>query len=142
VVAGKHAGHFDDPLVAAAAEMIVERWRPDPMPLWVTCIPSLAHPDLVPDLARRLAAALRSPFVAAIAKVKQNEPQKLMRNSFHQCRNLDGVFRVSGPLPAGPALLVDDVVDSGWTLTVVAALLRQAGSGPVYPLALATTATS
>jgi ATP-dependent DNA helicase RecQ len=37
-------------------------------------------------------------------------------------------------------LLVDDVVDSGWTLTVLAALLRQAGSGPVLPLALASTA--
>jgi len=42
-------------------------------------------------------------------------------------------------VPSGPVLLVDDVVDSGWTLTVVAALLRQAGSGPVWPVALATT---
>jgi ATP-dependent DNA helicase RecQ len=40
---------------------------------------------------------------------------------------------------AGPVLLVDDMVDSAWTLTVVAALLRQAGSGPVWPLALAAT---
>jgi len=54
-----------------------------------------------------------------------------MCNSAHQCRNLDGVFQVSGPLPPGPVLLVDDLVDSGWTLTVVAALLRKAGSGPV-----------
>ena len=38
------------------------------------------------------------------------------------------------------ALLVDDVVDSRWTITVIAALLRQAGSGPVYPVALASTA--
>jgi ATP-dependent DNA helicase RecQ len=33
---------------------------------------------------------------------------------------------------------VDDVTDSGWTLSVVAALLRQAGSGAVFPLALAS----
>jgi ATP-dependent DNA helicase RecQ len=39
----------------------------------------------------------------------------------------------------GPVLLVDDIVDSRWTMTVVAALLRQAGCGPVYPLALADT---
>ena len=39
----------------------------------------------------------------------------------------------------GPVLLVDDVVDSGWTFTILAMLLRQAGSGPVYPVALATT---
>jgi ATP-dependent DNA helicase RecQ len=44
----------------------------------------------------------------------------------------------SGPsLPPAPVLLVDDVVDSGWTLTLAAVLLRSHGSGPVYPFALA-----
>jgi len=33
-------------------------------------------------------------------------------------------------------LLVDDAADSKWTLTVVGALLRQTGTGPVYPLVL------
>ena len=42
--------------------------------------------------------------------------------------------RLSG---GGPVLLVDDILDSRWTFTVVAALLRLAGSGPVFPLALA-----
>ena len=36
----------------------------------------------------------------------------------------------------GPALLVDDIVDSAWTLTVLTALLRRAGCPTVYPLAL------
>jgi ATP-dependent DNA helicase RecQ len=40
-------------------------------------------------------------------------------------------------LPELPVLVVDDVVDSGWTLTVAALLLREHGSGPVYPFALA-----
>jgi ATP-dependent DNA helicase RecQ len=39
-------------------------------------------------------------------------------------------------LPAGPVLLVDDYAATGWTLTVAAALLRRAGSGPVLPLVL------
>jgi ATP-dependent DNA helicase RecQ len=34
-------------------------------------------------------------------------------------------------------LLVDDIVDSRWTLTEIGAVLRGAGSGPVYPFALA-----
>jgi ATP-dependent DNA helicase RecQ len=42
-------------------------------------------------------------------------------------------------IPSGPVLLIDDVVDSGWTMTVIAALLRRAGSGAVWPVALATT---
>jgi ATP-dependent DNA helicase RecQ len=40
-------------------------------------------------------------------------------------------------LPPVPVLLVDDIVDSGWTMTLAAALLRRHGSGPVYPFALA-----
>ena len=39
--------------------------------------------------------------------------------------------------PKGPCLLVDDMVDSRWTFTVAAAVLRQAGCGAVFPLALA-----
>jgi ATP-dependent DNA helicase RecQ len=117
--------------------MIRDRWRPVPAPTWVTCVPSLNHPELVPDLARRVADRLRLPFVSAVIKVRANEPQKLQQNRFHQCANLDGVFEVTPEVRPGPVLLLDDVVDSGWTVTVVAALLRQAGAGPVWPVALA-----
>jgi len=41
--------------------------------------------------------------------------------------------------PRGPVLLVDDMVDSRWTLTVAAWLLRRGGSGEVWPLVLAQT---
>jgi ATP-dependent DNA helicase RecQ len=40
-------------------------------------------------------------------------------------------------LPPVPVLLVDDMVDSGWTLTLAAVLLQHQGSGPVFPFALA-----
>ena len=136
---GKVAGQFSQNLVEAAAEMVLLRWKPDPPPQWVTAVPSLVYSELVPDFARRLARKLGLPFVPAVEKVRPNEPQKRQQNRFHQCRNLDGVFRIERPVPKGPVLLVDDVVDSSWTLTVIAALLRQAGSGPVWPFALATT---
>lgn len=42
-----------------------------------------------------------------------------------------------GKVPGGPVLLVDDMVDSRWTLTIAAWLLLNNGSGPVWPLALA-----
>jgi ATP-dependent DNA helicase RecQ len=38
-------------------------------------------------------------------------------------------------------LLIDDMVDSKWTFTVAAALLRRAGSGPVHPFALADSSS-
>lgn len=139
VVDDKHNGHFRDELVDAIAEMIRDRWQPTPAPAWITCVPSRNHLALVPDFATRLASALALPFLPVVAKVKDNEPQKGQQNRFHQCQNLDGVFGIEGDVPAGAVLLVDDVVDSGWTLTVIAALLREAGSGPVWPLALTTS---
>lgn len=135
----KHSGHFRDELVDAVVEMLRDRWQPAPSPTWVTCVPSKNHPTLVPDFAGRLAAALGLPFLPVVTKVKDNEPQKGQQNRFHQCRNLDGVFAIEGDVPAGAVLLLDDVVDSGWTLTVIAALLKRAGSGPVWPLALTTS---
>ncbi len=141
VEADKHQGAFRDELVAAAKDMVSQRWCPTPAPQWVTCVPSLQHPELVPDFARRLAKALGLSFHPVIHKVRANDPQKLQNNRFHQCSNLDGVFDIVGAVPHTPVLLVDDVCDSGWTLTVLAALLKRKGSGDVYPLALASTST-
>jgi ATP-dependent DNA helicase RecQ len=130
-------GRFAEELVEALVGL-VRGWRPDPTPTWVTCVPSLNHAELVADLARRLAARLSLPFVAAVRKVRANRPQKDMENSWQQAHNLDAAFQIDlWQGMAGPLLLVDDLVNSRWTLTVVAALLRQEGSGPVFPLALA-----
>lgn len=139
VAAGKHGGSFGDNLVDAMVEMISKRWTPEPAPIWVCCTPSFNNPELVPDFARRVANRLGLPFVDAVQKVFNNQPQKYQQNRFHQCRNLDGVFEIAAGIPAGPVLLIDDVVDSGWTFTVIAALLRQSGSGVVYPAALTSS---
>jgi ATP-dependent DNA helicase RecQ len=142
VAEDKHSGHFRDELADAAAEMILERWHPEPPPKWVTGVPSRKHPLLVPDFAKRLAGRLKMPFRDVVSKVKDNQPQKQQNNSYHQCRNLDGAFEIRDRVPGTPVLLVDDIVDSRWTMTVIAALLRRAGSGPVFPVALATTYTN
>lgn len=134
----KSQGEFGDDLVEATVEMIQGRWRPDPNPAWVTSIPSHRRPMLVERFARKVATRLGLPFVEAIHKVRGNEPQKFQQNRSHRNRNLDGVFSVADDLPDGPVLLVDDIVDSGWTLAVTTALLRQKGSGEGYPVALAS----
>ena len=136
---GKYQGRFADQLVRACADLVV-RWAPQPAPEWVACIPSRRRPDLVPHFAERLAERLDLPFHRALAKVEDRAEQKSMANSTHQARNLDGSLAVSlEPLPDGPVLLVDDMVDSRWTLTVAGWLLRSNGSGEVWPLALAST---
>jgi ATP-dependent DNA helicase RecQ len=131
---------FDEQLVEAAAELIEEVWQPDPAPRWVTAIPSL-RTDIVPDFARRLAERLGLPYREALVKVRDNPPQKRMENSYQQAHNVADAFEVDNDqLDAGPVLLIDDIVDSRWSMTVCATLLRQAGSGPVFPLALASAA--
>lgn len=140
---GKYSdSHFSDILVEETVRVYGE-WAPSPAPAWVTCIPSLRHPNLVPDFARRLAERLGLPFASAIERTDQRPEQKEMANSSQQARNVDGALKVVGePVSDDPVLLVDDMVDSKWTLTVAAYLLKEAGSGEVYPLALASTANS
>ena len=135
---GKYdANHFSNDLVEACAGMIHD-WQPRPAPTWVTFIPSLRHPDLVPTFARRLAAILGLPCVNALTKVEERPPQKEMQNSARQVLNLDGALAVAkDAVQPGPVILVDDLVDSRWTLTVGAWLLRKSGSGAVFPVALA-----
>jgi ATP-dependent DNA helicase RecQ len=128
---------FSDELVRACVELMQE-WDPHPCPAWVTCIPSRRHPELVPEFAQRLAAALGLPFCAILDKTDDRPEQKSMANSIYQARNIDGSMSVRDePMPAGPVLLVDDMVDSRWTFTVAAWLLRSAGCAEVWPLALA-----
>jgi ATP-dependent DNA helicase RecQ len=75
------------------------------------------------------------------ARFSKSPPQKEMENSYQQARNVIDAFQADPQeISPGPVLLVDDIVDSRWSLTVCAMLLRQAGSGPVYPLALASAA--
>lgn len=139
IAADKKNHHFRGELVTASSQMLRERWKPEHFPAWVCCVPSLTNPHLVQDFAKRLATDLGLPFISAVKKITANQPQKAQQNRFHQCRNLDGIFTIQQPIPNGSVLLIDDIVDSGWTLTVIAALLQQAGSGLVYPLALAST---
>lgn len=131
--------HYSDDLVKASKEL-VDEWKIVPAPTWVTCVPSLRHPELVPDFAKRLAGALKLPFYQALRKTDARKPQKEMENSSQQALNVDGSLEVNVEgMPGGSVLLVDDMVDSRWTLTVAAYLLQSKGSGKVYPLALADT---
>ncbi|MBT6848320.1 MAG: ATP-dependent DNA helicase RecQ [Planctomycetaceae bacterium] len=137
---GFEAGHYCQELVEAVADMIEQRWDLSASPpQWVTCIPSLRAPTLVADFAKRLADRLGLVFSPVIKKLLDNAPQREQVNRFHCCHNLDGVFAVDADMPSGPVLLVDDTVNSAWTLTVASYLLRLNGSGEVLPLALANT---
>ncbi|MCY3558459.1 MAG: RecQ family ATP-dependent DNA helicase [Chloroflexi bacterium] len=130
-------GEFSEQLVDAAARLIRE-WDPQPKPTWVTCIPSDRRPTLVPSLASRLADTLNLPFSPVLSRSKPTAEQKTMANSTHQARNARDSLEIDqGATRRGPVLLVDDMVDSRWTMAAGADLLRSYGSGEVFPFALA-----
>lgn len=133
---GRREGHFADELVDAMAEMITE-WAPSPAPEWVAAVPSDRTTSLVPDFAARVAFQLGLVFVPLLERAAERPPQVEMQNSPHQSANVAGAFTLGEPPMPGPVLLIDDLVDSGWTLTETGRLLSRSGSGPVYPLVLA-----
>jgi ATP-dependent DNA helicase RecQ len=134
---------YSDELVNAAAEVLQRHWaETGEQPSIVVSVPSLRRPGLVPDFALRLAAALGLSYLDALKHITQHPPQSEMRNSYQQAVNIRGQFSVVKQPTGQHILLVDDIVDSKWTLTVLGDLLQQRGSGNVYPFALAATNVS
>jgi ATP-dependent DNA helicase RecQ len=134
-------GAYSNELARALANLIAKQSF-DPAVEWVTCVPSLRNADLVASLAARVAGFLDLPFAPVVVQARATRPQRELNNSAQQWANVDGAFAITQPVPAGPVILIDDLVDSNWTLTAVATLLRQNGSGPVHPMLLAQAKSS
>lgn len=139
VAAGKAADAFSDELIAPMVLMI-QSMPIKQQPRWLTYVPSPRHPTLVKNFAHKLAAALGIVCSDAISIAIAKAPQKNMENSFRRSENLDGAFAIDqSQVYLDPVFLLDDAVDSRWTFTVVAALLKRANTGKVYPIALTAT---
>jgi ATP-dependent DNA helicase RecQ len=117
---------------------VLRRWGwPQGRPVGIVPVPSRRRGPLVEGVAQRLGSIGRLPVLALLERVDMGAArQEELANSAHLCRNVVDAFRLVAPVPAGPLLLVDDVVQSGWTCTAVTALLREAGASAVYPLVL------
>ena len=146
VAKGKYKdNHFGEELVEASCKLLKPFVQENEIK-WVTNIPSLRRPDLVKDFAKKLAEELGLKYAEAIKKVEDSSPQKELNNSFMQQSNAFNSFEVidsvDPELFGENVLLVDDMVDSRWTITCCGYKLRKNGSGKVYPFALANTAGS
>ncbi|PZR55569.1 recombinase RecQ [Xylanimonas oleitrophica] len=109
----------------------------------VVAVRSTTRPQLTYHLASGLAAYLGVPLVGAVGPVAGQEAPG--RHDVNSAMRLAGVARrlelqLAEPalrgLPGRTLLLVDDWTESGWTLTVAARLLRQAGAARVFPFVL------
>jgi ATP-dependent DNA helicase RecQ len=123
-------------LVAACVRVLGE-WSWDERPAAVMSVPSRRHPQLIDSIARGLAEAGRLPYLGPLALATGGPTGEPGGNSAWRLSGVWERFSVDVELPDGPILLVDDLVDSRWTLTVAARALRLAGATAVLPFALA-----
>ncbi len=134
---------YDEALVEASARALRERLRSlSTPPQVIVPVPSLRRPQLVTDFVERLAQQVGLPVVQALEHTVQHPPQTEMRNSYQQALNVLERFVVVKRLHGEAILLVDDVADSRWTLTVLGDLLQRSGAGAVHPFVIAVTNTS
>ncbi|MGI5231235.1 RecQ family ATP-dependent DNA helicase [Actinoallomurus sp. CA-142502] len=126
--------------VFAAVVSVLSAWDWEQRPAGVIAMASATRPGMIADLARRVATIGRLPYLGEIAYTAGG-PGPRRHNSAQRVRTLWTAMAVPEGLGelTGPVLLVDDQVDTGWTMTVAAKLLREAGASAVLPLALAVT---
>ena len=132
--------YFREELVDASVELI-HKWLPENISnMCLAYIPSLSKPELVKSFAHRVAKKLSIPCLDIIEKVRKTRPQKELENSAYQCQNVFKGFVVKEDCPNVDIILLDDMVDSKWTLTVCGYMLKQKGARLIYPFAIASTA--
>jgi ATP-dependent DNA helicase RecQ len=138
-------GPVPDDLVAAVVKVLAA-WHWEGRPAGVVTAPSRTRPELIVSLGQRVADIGRIPYLGALGYTSGPRPPARHYNSAQRLRALWDDLEVPGPLrdavrqAGGPVLLVDDRIETGWTMTVAARLLREAGAAAVLPLALAVTA--
>jgi ATP-dependent DNA helicase RecQ len=123
--------------LARAVVEVLHDWRPHVEGIVV--VESVTRPELGEDLASGLARFLKRPVVGRwVVADRSVAPGQGAVNSAQRVAAVARRCRLEGDIPAGPVLLVDDQVVTGWTLTLAARALRAAGATEVLPLVLAT----
>jgi ATP-dependent DNA helicase RecQ len=151
--AGAPDRNIDPALLQACVQVLREWAAPDGRgrawssagrPVAIVSMPSRSKPVLVESLARGISEIGRIPYLGPLELQHGGPSGGRGGNSAYR---LAGVWDriVAGPGTAaalaeargGTVMLIDDLVDSRWTMTVAGRALRQAGAGAVLPLALA-----
>ncbi|BBY81732.1 RecQ family ATP-dependent DNA helicase [Mycolicibacterium pulveris] len=125
--------------VVSAAVAVLAAWDWETRPTAVLALDSDTHPLLITSLARELARLGRLTDLGVLRYVPQRRPVTAA-NSAYRVAALHGAWTAPAAIAVdGPVLLVDDVTDTGWTLTMASRLVRAAGAAEILPFALAST---
>jgi ATP-dependent DNA helicase RecQ len=132
----------DEALLRACVQVLAG-WDWQQRPGSVVAMPSRRRPQLVTSVATGLAEIGRLPYLGALELSDGHPAGPAGGNSAYRLAAVWDAFAVPDAvrdgLGAAPVLLVDDSVDSRWTLTVAGRALRRAGATDVLPFALAVT---
>jgi len=146
LAAGSPDAPAPDGLLTACVSALRD-WPWERRPVAVAAIPSRRRPHLIGSVARRLAEVGRLTWLGPLDWAGDGPTGEPGGNSAFRLAGVWGGFAVPAAMAAAlaelgdaPVLLVDDLVDSRWTVTVAGRALRLAGAGSVLPFALATVA--
>lgn len=129
--------------LARACLRVLREWDWEARPVAVAWVPSTRRPQLVESLADGVARAGRLELLGPLQLVSGAVLAGSV-NSAYRVRDVWRRFAVPQEMAdrlaevGGPVLLVDDFIDSRWSMTVAGRLLRRAGATSVLPLALAS----
>ena len=124
------------PAMLAACVRVLAGWGWAERPVGVVAMPSRGHPLLIDSVAKGLAAAGKLPYLGSLGYAHPPQGGPGGNSAFRLAQVFDA-FEVPFDVTGGPILLVDDLADSRWTLTVASRQLLRAGAGGVLPFALA-----
>ncbi len=135
---GAGEGPVPPDLARAMVEVLVD-WRPQVDV--IVHVESARRPTLTRDLAEGLSRYLKKPVVGRWAIEDDSvAPGQGAMNSAQRVASVARRFALEADaLDGASVLLVDDLVDTGWTLTLATRALRAAGAAQVFPLTLAVT---
>ncbi|CAN5349127.1 RecQ family ATP-dependent DNA helicase [soil metagenome] len=126
--------------MTAACVRVLADWGWEQRPVAIVSVPSRSHPLLIESVASALATAGRLPYLGQLSAQNGGPSGDPGGNSAYRLAGVWDRFAAPSADISGPVLVVDDLVDSRWTLTVVARALRRAGATEVLPFALALRA--
>ena len=133
--------------LVGALVQVLAAWDWEQRPAGVVTLPSHTRPQLIASLGERIAEIGRLPLLGSLTY--DGSGPRASAQQFNSPQRLQAVWRelrLPGPLAeavaslGGPVLVIDDRIESGWTMTVAARLLREAGAPRVLPLVLAVNA--
>jgi ATP-dependent DNA helicase RecQ len=141
-------GAPDEPVTDQLADAVVKvlaAWDWSQRPAAIVTMPSRTRPVLITSLGQRIAQLGRLSYLGSLGYASPDGPGSRRHNSAQRLGSLWHALTVPDDLrealsrPAGPLLLIDDRIETGWSMTVAAKQLREAGAPAVLPLAFAVT---